>query len=335
MSTGTAIEWTDDSWNVVTGCTRVSSGCNACYSARMTHRLEAMGQQKYTGLTVLNPAGDRHFNGVVKCHEDQLEIPLKWRKPRRIFVNSMSDTFHTSVPFEFIDKIFAVMALCPQHTFQVLTKRPERMAEYLSLGYLPIVEAMQAVGYNRHPNATAQGIWPPPNIWIGTSVENQKTADERIPHLDRCPAAVQFISAEPLLGAIELPESFLLPDFAEDDPRHTKKWCIVGGESGPGARPMHPAWARSLRDQCANAGVDFFMKQWGCWIPYEQDAQPPFWNGQEGRTVDGHCFPEDLSDGEPTGKWYAPELDGVVYRKSSKKSAGRLLDGRTWDEFPQ
>lgn len=130
MSTGTGIQWTEATWNPVVGCTRVSAGCDHCYAVTMTHRLEKMRQQKYAGLTVLNNRDERHFNGTVRCVEEALEVPLKWRKPRRIFVNSMSDLFHRDVPFDFIDKVFAVMALAPQHTFQVLTKRPERMAEY-------------------------------------------------------------------------------------------------------------------------------------------------------------------------------------------------------------
>jgi protein gp37 len=132
MAATSSIEWTDTTWNPVSGCTRASAGCDNCYAVTMTHRLEAMGQAKYSGLTVLNAKGGRHFNGVVRTHDDSLAIPLKWRKPRRVFVNSMSDPFHKDVPFDFIDQVFAVMALTPQHTYQVLTKRPERMAEYLA-----------------------------------------------------------------------------------------------------------------------------------------------------------------------------------------------------------
>lgn len=297
MSQGTGIQWTDATWISVTGCTHVSSGCDRCYSVKMTHRLESMGQSKYTGLTVMNPRGDRHFNGVVKCHDDALEIPLRWRKPRMIFVNSMSDLFHKDVPFEFIDKVFAVMALCPQHTFQVLTKRPERMAEYLCDYRSPMgfksdenvaSEMIQAVG-NAHPvelwkrfryQMLSDVGWPLPNVWLGTSVENQATADERIPHLLRCPARVRFLSVEPILEAVNLrpqigPHCHCNP-VSEPTPcdeyhetgqcSHTPSrisWVIVGGESGPGARPYALEWASDIIGPCRSAGVPVFHKQCG------------------------------------------------------------------------
>lgn len=298
------IEWTDDTWNPVSGCTRVSAGCDNCYAVKMTKRLDAMGQEKYSGLVNL---GKGHFNGIVKCHEDTLTIPLKAKKPRRYFVNSMSDLFHKEVPFEFIDTVFAVMALCPQHTFQILTKRPERMAEYLSFvdpgGFREVVWA-NALRHLRDPepfrSTTSAVPWPLPNVWLGTSVEDQQTADERIPHLLKCPAAVRFLSCEPLLGPVDLTRLPVGRNFIDclrcdfhggqgsviaGPPSGTGPvdWVIVGGESGPGARPMHPDWARSLRDQCVAAGVPYFFKQWG----------------------------------------------GV-----DKKSTGRIIDGRTWDEFP-
>jgi protein gp37 len=214
LSTTSNIEWTDATWNPVVGCTRVSAGCDNCYAVSMTRRLEGMAKapgfggrkQHYAGLTVLNNRGDRHFNGVVRCVEEALEIPLRWKQPRRIFVNSMSDLFHREVPFEFVDRVFAVMALCPQHTFQVLTKRPERMAEYLTTDFRAdrIVEAMPLVAPDR-------GAWSWPtwkealrHVWLGTSCENQSAADERIPHLLRCPAAVRFLSCEPLLEEVDV-----------------------------------------------------------------------------------------------------------------------------------
>ena len=231
-------------WNPVTGCSAVSDGCKNCYAATMTGRLAGMkhSKAKYAGL--LNSSG--HFNGTVRCHEDVLDKPLNRRKPTTYFVNSMSDLFHAGVPFEFIDKVFAVMmALCPQHTFQILTKRPERMAEYLYW----------------HGQFTEDG-GPLPNVWLGTSVENQQAADERIPHLLKCPAAVRFLSIEPLLGAIDFlygPQAWgLLTDI---------DWAIIGGESGSGARPCNVAWIRSLIDQCKAAGVPAFVKQLGK-VPY-------------------------------------------------------------------
>lgn len=299
MSAGTGIEWTEATWNPVTGCTHVSSGCDHCYAVTMTHRLETMGQARYTGLTVLNGKGDRHFNGVVRCHEDALKIPLHWRKPRRIFVNSMSDLFHRDVPFEFIDRVFAVMALTPQHTYQILTKRPERMAEYLQserpygevagkilLGNRCFVELTE---YTKLGWKHGQFPWPIPGVWLGTSIEDQRAADERIPHLLKCPAAVRFISAEPLLGPVDLAEISLgssefkpaadaaaewrdikTVNFKLNALRGARKtgipkldWVIVGGESGPGARPCDVKWIRSIRDQCQAAGVPCFVKQLG------------------------------------------------------------------------
>ena len=223
------IEWTEQTWNPITGCTRVSAGCDNCYAVEMTHRLEGMGQtEKYGGLTVMNNKGDRHFNGTVRCHEDTLSIPLKRRKPTMYFVNSMSDLFHRDVPFDFIDKVFAVMALCPQHTFQVLTKRPERMAEYLA-------QAVNSVNLQKEMDRLTseveaesfEDVWPLRNVWLGTSVENQQAWWDRYLHLTRCPAVVRFISAEPLLGPVEME-----PELSADGMIH---WVIVGGESGKGA----------------------------------------------------------------------------------------------------
>jgi protein gp37 len=216
----------------------------------------------------------------VKCHDDELQRPLRWRKPRRIFVNSMSDTFHKNVPFEFIDKIFAVAALCPQHTFQILTKRPERAVEYFartgkSIGFLE--KPARQMGYTLRFEFEGQNIglcpWPLRNVWIGTSCEDQKTADERIPHLLKCPAAIRFLSCEPLLSAIDLTSIAddvhnsinaltgirLVADVVREG--ESVDLVIVGGESGPGARPMDPDWARSIRDQCRDFGIAFFMKQ--------------------------------------------------------------------------
>lgn len=352
-----AIEWTDDTWNPVSGCTRVSAGCDRCYAVKMTKRLEAMGQEKYSGLVNI---GKGHFNGTVRCHEDALTIPLKARKPRRWFVNSMSDLFHREVPFEFIDKVFAVMALTPHHTYQILTKRPERMAEYLNgVGLRP------GLGEDRHVNVInalhdglpgdsaedwtdrlSQSTWPLPGVWLGTSVEDQATADERIPHLLRCPAAVRFLSCAPLLGPVKL-EPFLYDrcadcmgdgvvsdascDICYGSGLDWKialgdiHWVIAGGESGPGARPMHPDWARSLRDQCVAAGVPFFFKQWGEWVEETQLAEDALIPAVK-------CY-------EPWSEYDEAEQcffgDRTAVWKLGKKSAGRILDGRTWDELPE
>lgn len=289
MAENSKIEWTDCSWNPVSGCTHASAGCDNCYSVTMTHRLENMSQEKYAGLTVLNPRGERHFNGVVRCHDDALDIPLRWRKPRKIFVNSMSDLFHRDVPFEFIDKVFAVMALCPQHTFQVLTKRPERMAEYLATRtaiddsakvdrmpqWYQVATAMLDDGAASMP----RGAWdrahdnmpnpskPLPNVWLGTSVENQAAADERIPQLLQCQAAVRFLSVEPLLGPIDflrIPNtSPPHPNCPHGAPSRRIDWTIIGGESGAKARPYALEWASDIIAQCRAAGVPVFHKQCG------------------------------------------------------------------------
>ncbi len=301
MSTGSNIEWTEATWNPVAGCTRVSAGCDHCYAVTMTHRLEKMSEgrqtkdgkqwksnkevalhQKYAGLTVLNNHGDRHFNGQVRCVEEALEVPLKWKKPRRIFVNSMSDLFHRDVPFEFIDRVFAVMALCPQHTFQVLTKRPERMAEYLATWPMDssqpdrITDIAHTLG---HPAIGGLCERPLPHVWLGTSCEDQAAADARIPHLLKCPAAVRFISAEPLLGEVSLVNSGAFFPGAcgcQEEEGRTPcaacrdtgavsgvDWVIVGGESGKGARPCNVEWIRSIVRQCREAGVACFVKQLG------------------------------------------------------------------------
>ena len=267
MATNSKIEWTEATWNPVTGCTRVSSGCDNCYAVQQTHRLAGMGQAtKYGGLTVLNPRGDRHFNGQVRCHEDALHIPLKRRRPTRFFVNSMSDLFHERVPVEFIDRVFAVMAICGRHTFQVLTKRPERMAEYMTdrsrVGPRWSIQSamIDLSGDTERGSLTvdspqARDIpWPLHNVWLLASAENQETLDERVPHLLRCPAAVRGLSLEPLLGPIDLHAAFYRPRLSPNDPYKRlccpvpTHWVIAGGESGPGARPCNIDWIRAIRD---------------------------------------------------------------------------------------
>ena len=263
--TPTKISWCTDVWNPVVGCTKVSAGCDHCYAAKVhNQRFKAKKKGKTEGAKNLPVQYDVPFN-VIQLKPERLEMPLRWRRPRRIFVNSMSDLFHEQVPDEFIDRVFAVMALAPQHTFQVLTKRPERMAEYI----LSRPEAAGSVHGGRTiypwPSDTE---WPLPNVHLGTSVEDQRAADERIPHLLRTPATVRFLSCEPLLGRVEL------SCLSGWDTAHAVKglgrpilgtdgigWVIAGGESGPGHRPMKTEWMRSIRDQCKSAGVAFFGKQ--------------------------------------------------------------------------
>jgi len=222
----TKIEWTETTWNPLTGCTPISPGCAHCYARRMAQRLA--GRCGY-------PAAPHEFE--VTLHPERLSEPLGWKKPRRVFVCSMGDLFHESVPFEYIARVYGVMTLNQQHTFQVLTKRPYRAVDFIHWAE------------DRYKFART----PPPNIWLGATIENQEQADKRIPVLLQIPAAVRFVSVEPLLG----------PVYPLDPQGVRLDWVICGGETGPGARPMHPDWARSLRDQCAVAGVPFFFKKMG------------------------------------------------------------------------
>lgn len=221
------IEWTEATWNPVTGCSKVSPGCAHCYAEMLSHRFGATSQPWTPDNAVVN----------VVCHEGRLEQPLRWRRPRLVFVNSMSDLFHELVPFEFIDRIYAVMQQAGHHTFQVLTKRPERMRDYMTSRY-----------------ALASAV--PPNVWLGVSIENGRFVS-RADVLRETPAAVRFISAEPLLGS--------LLEHSRGGPLGLEgvDWIIAGGESGAAARLMDIRWARELRDACSRAGVPFFFKQWG------------------------------------------------------------------------
>ncbi len=230
MGQKSSIEWTESTWNPLTGCTKISPGCKHCYAERMAWRLKAMGQANYVNSFELT------------LHEDALELPLRWKKPQTIFVNSMSDMFHCNVPSEFILKAFDVMRRAPWHRFQVLTKRAERLEE-LS-GLLP---------------------WPD-NIWMGVSVESEEYLF-RIVHLRRTSAAIKFLSLEPLLGPLDN----LCLDGID--------WVIVGGESGPGARPMKSEWVQAVRNQCLGSGVPFFFKQWG-----------GVWKKKFGRMLDGRTW---------------------------------------------
>lgn len=214
MADGSHIEWTEATWNPVTGCTKISQGCKNCYAERLAKRLQAMGMERYR-------------NGFrVTLHKDLVDLPLTWKQPRLIFVNSMSDLFHEKVPLNFIQQVFRTMERCPNHTFQILTKRSSRLAEMA--GRLP---------------------WPK-NVWMGVSVEDSRVV-HRINDLQKIPAAVRFLSCEPLIGPID------------ELPLKSIHWVIVGGESGPGARPLKREWVESILDQCRDAEIPFFFKQWG------------------------------------------------------------------------
>jgi protein gp37 len=256
----TAIEWATHVWNPVTGCSRVSPGCAHCYALSYAARLKAMGQAKYQ-----RDGGRGSGPGFgVTLHEDELAAPLRWRKPRRVFVNSMSDLFHEEIPDEFIARVFAVMAASQRHTFQVLTKRPERMATLLTRDFHEQVCRAAWEICERH-DLTLSYCFPLPNIWLGVSIENRRFVG-RADLLRETPAAVRFISAEPLLGPL-----LHRGNRAMNDPRWPDRqldlsgidWLIVGGESGPGHRPMRSEWVRDLHDATRASGTAFFFKQWG------------------------------------------------------------------------
>lgn len=313
MADRSKIEWTDATWNPTRGCSRVSEGCVNCYAEIMAARFSEPGQWGHGFAEIVRKQGDplwldHRWTGKVEIVEDKLLDPLKWKKPRRIFVNSTSDLFHERLPNEAIDKVFAVMALCPQHTFQILTKRPERMREYISGADLAAIARMWAPSIIQK----LQAVWPLSNVWLGTSCEDQPTADERIPHLIETPAEIRFVSCEPLLGPINLFDFIgpWAPSPGDLQAPPMLDWIIAGGESGPNARPMHPDWARSLRGQCATAGVAFFFKQWGEWAHLPEAAEAP----------DGAHFVQE------TGSWMT---------RAGKKAAGRILDGREHNEFPE
>lgn len=314
MSDKTRIEWTDATWNPVTGCTKVSEGCDHCYAETIAHRFAG------------TPAYPNGF--AVTLRPERLDQPLRWQRPRRIFVNSMSDLFHADVPDEFIARVFAVMALAPQHTFQVLTKRPGRMRSLLSSAEFRrgVRLAVFESGLVDEVIAFGSEMFPLPNVWLGTSVESQKWADVRIPQLLGTPAAVRFLSCEPLLGPVDLVPS--LRAWAGGDAvqiNHHLHWVIVGGESGPHARPMHPDWARSLRDQCVSAGVAYHFKQWGEWTPLFDGRELRYPLRGSRLAVNLAADGRAARDGHP----------GEPMIRLGKKAAGRELDGRTWDEYPE
>lgn len=374
----TAIEWTERSWNPIVGRSVVSPGCTNCYAMAIAERFKhAYVGRPFAGAPA--EAMTRKVNGkpvwtgqLTLAPERTLLKPLRRRKPTTFFVNSMGDLFHEAVPDEWIDRVFAVMALTPQHTYQVLTKRSARMRAYLSMARAHPV-GLEALGITLNSlvadpkskvgaGCVLQGdiahlkLWPLPNVWLGVSAEDQRRADERIPDLLATPAAIRFVSAEPLLGPIDFEASWHgenalysecwghcawcekghpplwncqrhLGDWERG--RSGLDWVIVGGESGPGARPMHPDWARQIRDQCAAAGTAFFFKQWGEWID-EQMATAQ------------HCAPgPQMFDrfGAPKGpKWHpydAGDRNGGAMIRLGKKAAGRLLDGVQHDALPE
>ena len=278
MADHSSIEWTEATWNPTTGCDRTSPGCDHCYALTLARRLKAMGNPKYQ-----SDGGRLSGPGFgLTLHPDQLDVPRRWVNSRVIFVNSMSDLFHPQVPVNFIRKVFAVMADTPRHTYQVLTKRSQRLARIADT--LP---------------------WPE-NVWMGVTVESDRFTF-RAEHLREVPAKVRFVSAEPLLGPLP---SLDLSGIG---------WLIAGGESGRGARPMHPDWVRGLRDRCRDADVAFFFKQWGSWRPERRSTTLV--------AVDGAQLERSTALAGVPG---AP----VPMRRMAKHAAGRRLDGRFWNQMP-
>lgn len=278
----TSIEWTDYTWNPVTGCSKISQGCKHCYADTMNTRF---GKGK-------------KFTDVI-CHEDRLDEPLKMRSRvhgKKVFVCDVSDLFHEDVPFVFISSVFSVMQLCYHTTFQVLTKRPDRAAEFYKL-YFETCGITDSI----------------PNIWIGTSVEDQKAADERLPFLVQIPAAVRFISCEPLIESVDLAD---LHRYGKIAPFYDRKihWVIAGGESGnrKSVRPMHPQWVRLIRDQCDRFNIPFFFKQWGDFLPIGQDQ----W------VSENEFFDFTIYNHKE------------FYHKLGKSKAGNYLDGKQHLNFP-
>lgn len=340
MADNSKIEWTEATWNVITGCSVESAGCKNCYAMKLAGtRLKHHPSR--AGLTV-ETANGPVWTGEVRFNEQWLDQPLRWKRPRMIFVCAHADLFHPSVPVEWIERVFDVMARCPQHTFQVLTKRAQRMQFVLwsELDWTPL-----------------------PNVWLGVSVENQKAADERIPLLLQTPAAVRWLSMEPLLGPVDLTEIEVPSEHdklnhsgyypsrfnaltTEYDDKHYHQppaaidWVVVGGESGENARPMHPDWLRALRDQCAAAGVPFMFKQFGEWTPEDpgetahKDCAGILPSGDVALCSEGYQPPWDTTD--RLNKSGGVRLDGrTLLFNVGKKRAGRLLDGVQHDGYPE
>jgi protein gp37 len=372
MGDRSKIEWTDASWNPVrarnrvTGgvghfCVHASEGCRNCYAERLQPRF----------MNPIRFAAQDRDKVEIFLDEKMLTQPLRWKRPRRIFVGSMTDLFADFVTDDMLDRIFAVMALCPQHTFQLLTKRPGRMRRYLTHdpkkaaaggpdGRVARAGYEVATALGEDVNAPYWDVfwdWPLRNVWLGVSAEDQATADERIPLLLETPAAVRFVSYEPALGPIDF--TAIAPskrdsglDFVTDalrgattlwDAKRSGGWggvapakldlIIVGGESGPDARPMHPTWARTVRDQCAAAGVPFFFKQWGEHLPGTLDKHRDMIAWQDGRDE----YYGEHQDIKYSESWLDNTKAGelILAYRIGRQRAGRLLDGREHNDLPQ
>lgn len=306
--------WWTKSWNPVIGCTPCSPACDNCYAEALhTQRHKAKLAGAPMPLCYAEPFGK------VRFLSERLSQPLHWRKPQRIFVGNMGDLFHDAVvSFAFLDRIFATMARCPQHTFMLLTKRPELMHEYLTFN-----NRFENVWMCAKPNRIAH-IWPLPNVWIGTTIWDQPSADRAVPILLNTPAAKRFVSVEPMLGPVDLtavPRCEVQADLGEE----LLHWVICGGETGKNARPMHPDWPRSLRDQCQGADMPFFFKQWGGWAPGDEDGEhSAIYLTRDGQDLFG-------MEEEDFARHYGGAA--IMLRLGTRK-AGRVLDGQEWSEVP-
>lgn len=337
----TGIEWTHipgfkgETWNPVTGCDVVSPGCTNCYAMKLAGtRLKHL--PAYAGLTKDTKAGPV-WNGMLGViGGKQFFAPMRWTKPRAVFVNSMGDLFHEGVSDAMLRGIFDIMALCPQHIFMILTKRPDRMREWVNHTMPRKVRSGEGVLHK-----TVNGAWP--NVWLGVSVEDQVRANERIPALLATPAAKRFVSCEPLLGPVNFEHNgnalfdrkaairrcmdgpaAMNWDQADDYIAHPQlDWVIAGGESGPDARPMHPDWATSLRDQCAGSGVPFFFKQWGEWAPGEHVDR------QTGTVPTATWFADSWTRGTEDLAWTEGHVDDApdLYRVGKKEAGHQLFQG--------
>lgn len=331
MGERSSIEWTDHTFNPWWGCQRVSPACQHCYAEAFAKR---------TGHDVWGGANsDRRFFGDAHWRE-----PLRWDdraakagRPALVFCASMADVFEDRRDLdEHRARLWELVAETPNLIWLLLTKRPECVLELVPDGWRRSTSLVAGNMTVHHPSR-----WPG-NVWLGTTVEDQRRSDERIPHLVEIPAPVRFLSCEPLLGPVDLGVWLHVDGACSLECTWCATppigWVIAGGESGNGARPMHPDWARSLRDQTAAADVPFLFKQWGDWIPYEPDPQPPFWDSQHGDMIDGHTLPADLSDGGIHRGWTADigDVDDgpAVWNRVGKKSAGRLLDQVEHTAFP-
>lgn len=363
MSTG--IGWTDETWNFVLGCDKATRGCDSCYAIRLAN-IRASNPTPtiaaaYADLTHRGPNGV-DWTGAVRYLPERLTKPLRWRKPRRIFVNSMADLFHPRTPYRAIVDGWAVMAIAHWHQFQVLTKRHARLRSVLSKPTFPgdVAAAVERLTTGKprwrreaYSGSASRWTWPLPNVWVGVSVEDQETAALRIPALLDTPAAVRWISAEPLLGPVNLAQAACRGDERGhgltaysvhaggccDTAARRMDWVVVGGETAPvretedGAlispRPMHPDWVRSLRDQCADARVAFFMKQWGDVAP---EGQVPV-AALTARSA-SHAWYVAPDGSTRTARWGARGQSATVQRVGSK-AAGNAIDGRVIEQYPE